>query len=214
MALLSLLFRNLAGARNLPSQIGLLTVDVTLEESHELGAELTDWPIEGGALITDHVRLQPRSLTVRGFVSDTPLNAVGLSLGRSRAASAFFILETMWQARIPFVVVSQLRVYRNMIIDSLVVPKQREEALRFTCTMREVTIVSGQNTLLPATSDTTASNASPQVVSNGGGVSKLATPNVSRPTVDAVGVDAGRQVAAPVTEAITERASVLYGIFN
>lgn len=214
MSILSLLFKNLAGARNLPSQLGLLTVDVTIDESHEFGAEVTNWPIEGGALITDHVRLQPRSLTITGFVSDTPLNAVGLSLGQSRAASAFFILEQMWQARVPFVVVSQLRVYRNMVIESLSVPKAREQAIRFTCKMREVEIVSGQNTLLPATSESTSSNVSPQIASNGGGVSKLPAANVLRPAVDAVGVDAGRQVAAPVSEAVTENASILWKVFN
>lgn len=214
MSILSLLFRNLAGARNLPSQVGLLTVDVTIEEGHEFGAEVTNWPIEGGALITDHVRLEPRSLTITGFVSDTPLNAVGLSLGRSRAASAFFILEQMWQARIPFVVVSQLRVYRNMVIESLSVPKAREQAIRFTCKMREIEIVSGQNTLLPATSESTSSNVSPQIAANGGGVSKLPASNVSRPAVDAVGVDAGRQVAAPVSEAATENASFIWKVFN
>lgn len=214
MSILSLLFRNLAGAKNLPSRIGWLTVDVTIEESHDFGAGVTDWPVEGGALITDHVRLKPKSLTITGFVSDTPLDLVGLSLGRSRAASAFFVLEQMWQARVPFTVVSQLRVYNNMVIESLSVPKQREQAIRFTCSMREVQLVSGQNTLLPATSETTANSSSPQIGLNGGGVSSLSPSNVARPAADAIGVDAGRQVTTPVSDAATKSSSILYKVFH
>jgi hypothetical protein len=212
MSLLNLLFRNLTRGAGLPSQVGLLTLDVTIEESHEFGARVTDFPVEGGGLVSDHVHLEPKSLTITGFVTDTPLVFRGFSLGMSRAASAFYILEDMWQARIPFVVVSQLRVYRNMVIESLIIPKSREQAIRFTCTMREITFVYGQNTLIPTGSENSV--ASPAISKNGGGVGALAPDNVDQYTRDTVGLDAGRQIATNVTPVVEENASILYGIFN
>jgi hypothetical protein len=191
MTALSLLFRNLAGARHLPSQIGVLTLDVTVEESHDFSADVTEFPIEGGAVITDHVRLRPRQLNITGFVTDTPLVSVGLSLGRSRAASAFFTLETMWQMRIPFVVVSQLRIYRSMVIEKLSVPKAREQALRFSCTMKQIQIVYAQTTMVPEMTGNTK---------NGGGAGKLTDGNTSR-VGDQAGQDAGRQVGDEVEPA-------------
>jgi len=178
--LISLLFRNLTSGMNLPSQIGALTLDVTLEESHEFSSEISDFPIEGGSSISDHVRLMPRTLTMRGFVTDTPLVNVGLPLGRSRAASAFFLLEAMWQRRIPLIVVSQLRVYRNIIIKNLNVPKEREMALRFTCVMQELQFVFGQNILVPSGG------------TNGGGAGGLSSGNVANPAADSVAEDVGR----------------------
>lgn len=205
MTALSLLFRNLAGARNLPTQIGVLTLDVTVEEEHHFDADVTEFPVEGGAVITDHVRLNPRRLTLTGFVTDTPLSSLGLSLGRSRSASAFFALETMWQLRIPFVVVSQLRIYRNMVIESLSVPKTREKALRFTCTMKEINVVFSQTAVIPG---------EPANVANGGGAEALSSTNVTRKVADTVGMDAGRQVATEAAPAAAERASILYKVFN
>lgn len=193
MSLLTLLFRSLAGAAGLPTQIGLLTVDVTLQESHEFGARATDWPVEEGTVITDHVRLEPRALTIEGFVTDTPIAFT--SVGNVRSATGFEILEQLWEARTPFIVVSQLRYYENMIIESLVIPKNRESALRFTCNMREVVLVSGQNTLLPAGTSASASKTAGQ----GGGTSNL---RPASPT-DAAGVDAGRQNLSPATESET-----------
>lgn len=198
MTALSLLFRNLSGAYNLPTQIGFLTLDVTVEEEHNFDADVTEFPIEDGAIITDHVRLNPRRVTITGFVTDTPLSSLGLSLGRSRSASAFFLLETMWQARIPFVVVSQLHVYRNMVIESLSVPKTREEAVRFTCTLKEVNIVFGQTTTIQGDDSSSSLNKE----------------NVTRTTADSAGVDAGRQVATEAAPVIKERASILYKVFN
>ena len=84
MSLLTLLFKSLAGAAGIPTQIGLLTVDVTIEESHEMSAQVTDWPVEGGSLISDHVRLQPRSLIISGFVSGTPLLLDNVNIGNGR----------------------------------------------------------------------------------------------------------------------------------
>lgn len=205
--LISLLFRNLAGAMNLPSQIGALTLDVTLEESHEYSSEVSDFPIEGGTSISDHVRLLPRQLTMRGFVTDTPLVNVGLPLGRSRASSAFFLLEAMWQRRIPIIVVSQLRIYRNVIIKSLTIPKERELALRFTAVMQELQIVSGQNVLIP--------NAPGQAsAANGGGVGSMTASNVASPAAHSVGTDAGRQAAGVASESVTRESTALHKLIH
>lgn len=196
MSLLTFLFRSLGGALGVPTQIGLLSVDVTIQESHEFGAQVTDWPIEGGSVITDHVRLEPRSLTIEGFVSDTPLDSIGL--GNVRSATAFELLEQLWEARVPFIVISQLRFYTSMVIESLVIPKTRESALKFTCTMREVTIVSGQNALLPAGESSNAGASAAKTTSLGGGTGALGAGNVSDVT-NAAGVDAGRQTLSPAT---------------
>lgn len=195
MSLLSLLFKSLAGAVGVPTTIGLLALDVTIEESHNLEARVTDWPIEGGSLISDHVRLEPRSLTIEGFVTDTPLAFDGLlsGIGNSRTFSTFYLLEQMWLARVPLIVVSQLKYYDNMVIESISIPKTRESALRFTCKLREITTVSGQNTLLPANGGKTSKTSS-------GGIGSMTSGNVSKAS-DSVGLDAGRQTASEASAA-------------
>lgn len=217
MALLQFLFNAaLGGSTGLPTQIGLITLDVTIEETHDRRAEPTDFPIEGGSSISDHVRLQPNKLTVSGFITDTPLllNDLGLQgvgLGRARAATAFQLLESMFEARLPFTVVSQLRVYQNMVIESLSVPKTRESALRFRVTMQELKLVSGQNVLIPASASEAAKSAqSSGGGASGGGAGSLGAGNVSNAARDGVGVDAGRQVATIAPSATAEKGSLLH----
>lgn len=196
MSLLTLLFKSLAGAAGVPTQIGLLTVDVTIDETHELSAQVTNWPIEGGSLISDHVRLEPRSLTISGFVSDTPLFLDSVSIGNGRSMTTFALLEQMWKARVPMIVVSQLKYYDSMVIEHITIPKTRESALRFNCKLREIVTVTGQNALLPAND----SSASSTPGSSGGGIGDLTRGNVSDVT-NSVGVDAGRQTAADASGA-------------
>lgn len=200
--LLQLLFRNLATGQQTPTQLGVLTLDVTLEEEHTLRARATDHPVEGGGTIQDHVVLEPRALNISGFISDSPLVARGLPLGTIRSASAFSILEQLWLNRTPFMVVSQLRVYQNMVVERISVPKNsREAALRFQCSLKEIIFVASQNTTIPA-----SSGSAPQgrQAATGGGTSALNPGNISRPQVDSVAVDTGRAAPETVTPPVPE----------
>lgn len=199
--LLSLLFSSLASQSRVPTTIGGLVLDVTFEEEHRLSSDVTDHPVEGGGTIQDHVVLSPRMLKISGFVTDTPLVASGLPLGSLRTSAAFAMLEQLWLARIPFIVITQLRVYPSMVIDRLSVPRNsREGSVRFECTFKEITTVSSQNTTIPASSSTPST--SEQATSNGGGIGNLTPQNVSQPSVDSVAVDVGRpaQNVVPVPE--------------
>ena len=50
-----------------------LTVDVSLSQRHKVSVDTTDFPVEQGADITDHLRRRPDSVTIEGFVSNTPV---------------------------------------------------------------------------------------------------------------------------------------------
>lgn len=209
--LLQMLIQGVTQSIGLPSMIGLVMVDVTLEETHNFKAIPTDFPVEGGSFITDHVRLEPLSLSISGFVTDTPLTSSGIGLGRAKTVSTFYLLEQMWRDRVPFTVLSQLRIYSNMIVESVSIPKSRESALRFNATLREIQFAYGQNAFIPATSDKSLQNSSVQA--SGGGISEMTSSNVANVARDSVGVDAGRQVTEVTSGAAAENASILHQVF-
>lgn len=60
-----------------PGKIGNLTLDVTIREQHVYRNDVTAFPVEEGADVTDHVRPLPPRLTMSGVVSNTPLLNVG-----------------------------------------------------------------------------------------------------------------------------------------
>lgn len=78
MALVSLFFQTRA-------KIGQLDLDVSISETHEAAATLSQSQIEDGSTITDNVVLAPYKLTIEGMVSKTPLNSSAL-LGSAATA--------------------------------------------------------------------------------------------------------------------------------
>lgn len=54
-----------------------LDFDLTLSETHELAADITDHPVEEGADITDNSRPQPRKFSCEVFITNTPVDQLG-----------------------------------------------------------------------------------------------------------------------------------------
>ena len=54
--------------------VGAIEIDAVLEETHTLANTVTDHPVEQGYNITDHSRPEPDTVTMRCFISNTPLS--------------------------------------------------------------------------------------------------------------------------------------------
>ena len=53
--------------------VDTVQLDVYDKETHGMPTEVTDFPVEDGPNISDNVRRKPKTLTIEGYVSDTPL---------------------------------------------------------------------------------------------------------------------------------------------
>lgn len=127
--------------------IGALALDASLEETHELSARVTSNPVESGASVTDHVSIEPKRLTIQGFITDSPVQLfsgipelLDQSSGSLRTSTALNQLQLLFTERQPFSVVTGLQSYENMILQRLTIPRNREtgQALRFTAELIEV----------------------------------------------------------------------------
>lgn len=141
-----------------PSQIGSITVDATISEDHKFTNRVTDFPIEDNAFISDHVIQVPEQLTLKGFITNSPIEyASGLRSGikPERVNDAFIGLMQIagydypLQPASPSVVrnsaklvsvVTGLRSYDNMIVSSLSVPRNDKtgNSMEFTITLKHV----------------------------------------------------------------------------
>lgn len=54
------------------SRIWSIDLDVSVSEQHQGDVDVTDHPVEKGFNVTDHVRAKPETITIDGFVSNTP----------------------------------------------------------------------------------------------------------------------------------------------
>lgn len=133
-------------------------IDASLSETHTYDADVTSYPVESGATITDNVR--PKSITVEleCIVSDSPLNAVLQARRKQSLADPAFLDSPSTEAlermiairdkREPVTIETALKVYPNMVMTSFVttVDKATGKALKFTVSFIQITIVSNLRT--------------------------------------------------------------------
>ncbi len=135
----------------------VITLDATLDVNITHNMTVTDFPVEDGASISDHVQPQPVSVAIRGLVSSTPLRIISFDVivGDARPRAAFEILTEIQDNKELVRIVTDLRTYDNMALTSLNAPRRQDtkNALLFTALFREVKIVSSQIVQLPPEDD-------------------------------------------------------------
>lgn len=85
--------------------IGPIPLNVVLTEDHTTEIEITSNPIETGAEVNDHAYIMPKKVT--------------LEFADRNAAATWNALIRFQESRVPFVLVTGLAVYRNMMVKRL-----------------------------------------------------------------------------------------------
>lgn len=117
------------------NQFGNIELDLNLDEGHEWKAEATMNPVEEGAPITDHVIEQSDKLSLKGFISDTPLTITSANIDlENRTQPVFDLLRELIKAREPVTVYTKYWTYADMVITSISIPRTagQGEALEFS----------------------------------------------------------------------------------
>ena len=118
--------------------------DAFLRIDHTSSLTITEHPVETGAAITDHSYVNPSVLVMEVGMSDVAASLVNGQFedSWSRSARAYEILLALQQQRIPFQVVTRLKTYQNILIETIAVPDDYTTlyGLKATVTMREIFI--------------------------------------------------------------------------
>jgi len=136
-------------------KIGSFEATVTIEENAQDDLEITQHPVQDGAVITDHAYKKPVTLNIRAQYSSviigTPIDEMYRRLLKLQAD------------RIPMDVVTGKRVYKNMLIKSLAetTNKETSQILSVTFSLQEVILTSVVVVTVPATSINRANQAEP-----------------------------------------------------
>lgn len=183
--------------RKTPPQIGSLTLDATLTESHEYRSQVTAFPVESGVTISDHIRNEPERISLEGFVTNSPVKSYGTPFkpdmwreqGENRAELAFNELMRIRDDRELVTIVTGLRKYSDMALESIVFPRSNRigQVLQFTANFVHVVKVSTSLVLV-------------ENLSSSNGANDKASSEVKKGTTNTVPKDSGT----------TERPSTLY----
>jgi len=125
------------------SRVGTVLLDATILEEHRYASRVTSYPVEtanegNSTIISDHIINEPDILVLQGIVTDTPINILAPS---NRSIDAFNQLVRIHQNREVITVITGLKVYRDMAITSLDVPRTMKtgQSLTFNIEMQKIT---------------------------------------------------------------------------
>lgn len=128
-------------------------IDAALSQEPTFDADVTEYPVEKGADVTDHVQARPVILAVEGIVSDTPIGAVAdlRPPGSTPSFDTRVRLFEIWNRREPVTVETETATYDNMVMQSFSVPEDGStgEACRFRATFKQIRLVTNKRTSVP-----------------------------------------------------------------
>lgn len=139
-----------------------LELDLVTSERHERRAEITQFPIEDGSTISDHIILRPKTIKLEGLVSNTPIQILGGLSFEDRVQNAFDVLEQLYENKEILTVVSGLDVYEDMAFSELIYPRDftTGQALEVKATLEKISKVQMQTVIIP--SQTNSQQAMPE----------------------------------------------------
>lgn len=130
-----------------------LKLDAAMSESHRSENEITQYPVEEGANVTDHVLPLQDTVTITGIVSNTPVVDPTFTMdGMLPTDDALAKLRKIKRDRKPVTLKdTTLGTYEDMVMESLEFPRDGStgDALRFVATFRQIVLITNERTTVP-----------------------------------------------------------------
>ncbi|QHJ85818.1 MAG: hypothetical protein [Bacteriophage sp.] len=121
-------------------------------------ANITSYPVEDGADISDHVQIKNRTFTLSGYISETPIRQdpvqdllYSSGVNGTRVAQAIQYLDKIMDSRQTILLVLEQQIYDNVILKGISVDFKEEYGQTFNLDFEQVRIVSNKSVNVIAT---------------------------------------------------------------
>lgn len=119
-------------------------------------AEVTSYPVENGADVSDHVQVKNNTFSMSGMITETPIRLMhdmlhSAGVNGTRISQAITYLDQIFDARQPIILVTEHRVYENVILRGISYDYQSEHAMQFDLEFEQIRLVSYGETNVIAT---------------------------------------------------------------
>lgn len=110
-------------------------------------ADVTSYPVENGADVSDHVQVKNNTFTLSGVITETPIRLMqdmlhSAGVNGTRISQAITYLDQIFDARQPIILITEHRVYENVILKGISYDYQSEYAMQFDLEFEQIRLVS------------------------------------------------------------------------
>jgi hypothetical protein len=135
-----------------------IELDLLQSATHTRAASVPEDPVEAGSVTDVVINGQP-VVSIQGFVTNYPVKPFAiirdLATGgqdKKRVQDVFDQLETLYETRTPFNILTRRKEYENMVFESITLPESAEDgvdALLFTATCKQINIQEAVTVSIP-----------------------------------------------------------------
>ena len=128
MSLVNLLYSYLVGTRTV---IGALELDALVSENTSLKSQITEYPIEDGSVISDHISQESETLSLEGVITGTG-TLFNIAAGKSKLIAAKEALRTLHKNRELITIITGVDVYEDFAIESCDINRNNKDGEQFS----------------------------------------------------------------------------------
>ncbi|HDX9118484.1 hypothetical protein UXO19_21795 [Enterobacter hormaechei] len=110
-------------------------------------ADITSYPVESGAEVSDHVQIKNNTFKLSGVITETPVRLekdllYSAGVNGTRISQAIQYLDKIFDSRQPITLVTEHKVYENVILSGISYDYKSEFAMQFDLEFEQVRLVS------------------------------------------------------------------------
>lgn len=135
-SLVSLLFNSLVGKR---TTIGILELDALLTENTSLRSQITEYPVEDGSVISDHITQEAEILSIDGVITGAG-TLFNIAAGKAKLIAAKETLRQLHQDRTLLTITTGIDIYTDFAIESCEINRTADggEKLDVSLTLKKI----------------------------------------------------------------------------
>ncbi|WP_454691125.1 phage baseplate protein [Achromobacter aloeverae] len=139
--------------------LGAVPLDALLNERLSLKSRATEYPVEDGSPVSDHITQEAEELSITGWVTSAQAQLFAGTAGRSKMIDARETLRAIQAARQPITVTSGLGVYTDMVMEECDLERTNEgDHFSISATLKKIRKVTLRQADIPP--DKTSGSAS------------------------------------------------------
>lgn len=128
-----------------------ITFDSVPEVGVKRTAEVTSFPVETGADVSDHVQIKNNTFTLSGIITETPIRLMrdqlySAGVNGARISQAIEYLDQIFDNRQPIVLLTEHRVFETVILTGIDYKYVAEHAMQFDLQFEQIRLVSTATT--------------------------------------------------------------------
>ncbi|ENK6891563.1 phage baseplate protein [Escherichia albertii] len=110
-------------------------------------ADITSYPVESGAEVSDHVQIKNTTFKLSGIITETPIRLekdllYSAGVNGTRISQAIEYLDKIFDGRQPITLVTEHKVYENVILSGISYDYKSEFAMQFDLEFEQIRLVS------------------------------------------------------------------------